>query len=60
MMGPGVKVLSQSSNIGSGSSVPAAVAVETARFWKTYNFVLDLSAPSIFLTVDVETLRRNY
>jgi hypothetical protein len=59
MMGPGLKVLSQSSNIGSGSSVPVVVAVETARFRKMYFFVLDLSAPSIFSTVNLEALRRN-
>jgi hypothetical protein len=58
-MGPGLKVLSQISNMGSGSSVPVVVAVETARFWKMYFFVLDLSAPSVSSTVNLEALRRN-
>jgi len=58
-MGPGLKVLSQSSNIGSGSSVAAVVAVDTARFGKVYLFVLDLSASSIFSTIDLEALQRN-
>jgi hypothetical protein len=55
----GWKVLRPSWNTGSNSSVPVAVAVETARFWKLPFFALNRSAPSTYSTVNVAALLRD-
>ena len=58
-MEPDSKALSQSLNIGSNSSVPGVVAVETVRFWRLPFFVHNPSAQNIFSTVNVEVLLRD-
>src|SRR4030042_3505790 len=55
----GWKVLRPSWNTGSSSSVPAVVAVETARLWRLLFFALNRSAPSTYSTVNVAALLRD-
>jgi hypothetical protein len=58
-MGPGLKALSQSWNIGSNSSVPGVVDVETVPSWRLLFSALNRSVPSFFSTVNVEVLLRD-